>query len=174
VAFDVKGTLEWLPQETIVFDGALADMECEVNLGPHARYIGWEILCLGRTGSGERFAKGRVNMRNRISRNGKPLWFERGSIAGGGTLMRSPVGLGGKTVVGTFIAASDSIQKEMISMGREKIGHSIALTLLPGVLIGRYLGDSSEEAMNCMGRLWAALRPVVAGREAIPPRIWST
>src|SRR4030088_889157 len=30
VAFDVKGTLEWLPQETIVFDGTLADMECEV------------------------------------------------------------------------------------------------------------------------------------------------
>src|SRR3954466_3528818 len=29
VVFDVKGMLEWLPQETIVFDGALADMDCE-------------------------------------------------------------------------------------------------------------------------------------------------
>ena len=31
--FDVSGSLEWLPQETIVFDGALADIACEVNLG---------------------------------------------------------------------------------------------------------------------------------------------
>src|SRR5687767_8537939 len=30
--FDVHGTLEWLPRETIVFDGALAALECEVRL----------------------------------------------------------------------------------------------------------------------------------------------
>ena len=50
LAFEVAGVLEWLPQETIVFDGALADMGCEVNLDAEACYIGWEILCLGRTG----------------------------------------------------------------------------------------------------------------------------
>src|SRR5215203_3831005 len=41
--FDVAGALEWLPQETIVFDGGLADMRCEVNLDADATYIGWEI-----------------------------------------------------------------------------------------------------------------------------------
>src|SRR2546426_9221839 len=56
--FDVQGDLEWLPQETIVFNGALAAMDCEVNLGAEARYLGWEILCLGRTGSGARFDQG--------------------------------------------------------------------------------------------------------------------
>ena len=55
--FEVGGSLEWLPQETIVYDGALADIACEVNLGTDATYIGWEILCLGRAGSGERFSK---------------------------------------------------------------------------------------------------------------------
>ena len=62
--FEVAGSLEWLPQETIVFDGALADMGCEVNLGDESTYIGWEILCFGRAGSGERFSKGRVELRN--------------------------------------------------------------------------------------------------------------
>src|SRR5438132_12824784 len=42
LAFDVAGTLEWLPRETIVFDGALAAFECAVNLSDGARYIGWE------------------------------------------------------------------------------------------------------------------------------------
>src|SRR5882672_8293826 len=48
--FDVAGTLEWLPRETIVFDGAHASFECTVELRNDARYIGWEVLCLGRSG----------------------------------------------------------------------------------------------------------------------------
>ena len=40
---------------------------------------------------------------------------------------------------------------------------------LPGLLIGRYLGDSSEEALEAFTRLWKVLRP-----SAVEPRIWST
>ena len=58
VAFDVQGALEWLPQETIVFDGALAESAYDVYLGAEAGFIGWDIVCLGRTGSGERFTRG--------------------------------------------------------------------------------------------------------------------
>jgi urease accessory protein len=58
LAFDVEGALEWLPLETIVYDGALADLSTEVRLAGDARYLGWEILCLGRTGAGERFTRG--------------------------------------------------------------------------------------------------------------------
>lgn len=171
LAFDVKGMLEWLPQETIVFDGALADMDCEVNLGPHARYIGWEILCLGRTGSGERFAKGRVNMTTRISRNGKPVWFERGGIDGGGCLMRSDAGLGGKTVCATLLAAAP-IDDPLLRACRE--AEEAAVTRLPGLLVARHLGDSSEAAKDVLSRLWAKLRPALAGRDAVKPRIWGT
>src|SRR5258707_7533298 len=78
--FDVQGDLEWLPQETIVFAGALAELECEVHLGPEARYIGWEILCLGRTCSGEGFDAGKIALKTAIRRNGQPLWSERGLV----------------------------------------------------------------------------------------------
>src|SRR6185369_3777298 len=54
ITFDVRGQLEWLPQETIVFDGALAETEIEADLAAAAGLIGWDIVCLGRTGSGER------------------------------------------------------------------------------------------------------------------------
>jgi urease accessory protein len=168
--FDVAGTLEWLPRETIVFDGALARLECEVNLSAGGRYIGWEMLCLGRTGAGERFGKGEIRIDTKIAREGKLLWLERGRIEAGGRLMSSPAGLAGKTVCGTLVATLEDAERSLVSKCRQLA----AVTYLPGLLIARYLGDSSEEAMEKFARLWECLRPAVAGREAVRPRIWST
>ncbi len=170
--FNVDGSMEWLPQETIVFDGALTDMECEVNLGTDATYIGWEVLCLGRAGSGERFTKGRIELRNKVSRNGRPLWRERGAIEAGGRLMHSPAGLNGKSVCATLIAAAPQINSSVVSACREVEG--VSVTLLPQLLIARHLGDSSESAKQRLIELWQILRPAIHGRVAQPPRIWRT
>src|SRR6185312_2007187 len=83
-AFDVQGVLEWLPQETIIFDSALAETAYDVDLGAQAGIIGWDIVCLGRTGSGERFARGTLRSSIRVRREGRLLWLERGRIDGGG------------------------------------------------------------------------------------------
>ena len=48
------------------------------------------------------------------------------------------------------------------------------VTLLPGVLLARYIGDSSEAAKRYFVELWRRLRPALAGREAVEPRIWRT
>jgi len=168
LAFDVEGSLEWLPRETIVFDGARAELGCEIRLGPGARYIGWDIVCLGRTGSGERFGKGCINIDSRISYQGKLLWLERGTIEGGGALMKSPAGLGGRPVFGTLVATG--VPPELLGKCR-KIA---AATLLPGLLVARYLGDSAEEAFKAFTSLWLLLRPAVMQRKAAPLRIWST
>jgi len=173
LAFEVAGVLEWLPQETIVFDGALADMGCEVNLDAEACYIGWEILCLGRTGSGERFGRGEIRLHTRVSRGGRLLWYERGRIEGGGKLMHSPVGLDGRSVLGTLLAASVGLDSKLIAVYRAAAPET-AITLLPGLLVARYLGNSSEEAKHCLARVWSALRPALTGREAVEPRIWRT
>jgi urease accessory protein len=168
--------LEWLPQETIVFDGALADLRTEVRLAADARFIGWEVLCLGRTGSGERFTNGACRLRTAVTRDGRPLWHERGDIEAGSALMSAPAGLGGKTVCGTLYAAAAQLGAKQVASCREvapAAGQS-AVTLLPGVLLARYLGDSSEAAKWYFGELWRRLRPSLAGREAVEPRIWST
>jgi urease accessory protein len=169
LAFDVRGTLEWLPRETIVFDGALADLEYEIRLSDGARYIGWDIVCLGRTGSGESFSRGEIRLHARIVKNGKLLWLERGEIDGGGALMHSPVGLAGRTVFGTFLATD--VPGAILAECRKIVP---AATLLPGVLLARYLGDSTEEAMRCFTALWTVLRPLLLGRVACEPRIWRT
>jgi urease accessory protein len=151
--FQVAGSLEWLPRETIVFDGALADVQTQVVLSEGARYVGWEVACLGR------FTRGRLRTETRIMQGTRMLFIEKGEIEGGGRLMRSPVGLGGRSVFGTFVATS----AKKISV------EGVAVTHLPGLLIARYLGDSSEQALRAFTRLWLLVRP-----GAVEPRIWST
>ena len=168
--FDVQGTLEWLPRESIVFDAARASLECDVEMGDEGRYIGWEVVCLGRTGSGERFGRGELRSRTALKRGGRLLWREQGSIDGGGRIMSSPAGLGGRSVFGTFLCAAAG---EFPSVKGE-ISPTLAVTKLPGVLVARYLGDSSGEAMAQFIRLWKVLRPALIGRDAIEPRIWGT
>jgi urease accessory protein len=176
IALDVKGTLEWLPQETIVFDGALGDSGCEVDLAPGAGIIGWDIVCLGRTGSGERFARGMFRSSIRIRREGRLLWLERARIDGGGRLLDSPAGLGGSPVFGTLFACCLNLNQEIATEMRKiepETGRG-AVTLLPGILLARYLGDSTEAARRYFIALWRILRPALDGREATEPRIWST
>ncbi len=52
---DAGGVLEWLPQETILFDATRARLSTEVNLAAEASYAGWDIVCFGRTAAAERF-----------------------------------------------------------------------------------------------------------------------
>ncbi len=176
LAFDVQGQLEWLPQETIVFDGALAETACEVDLAAGAGLIGWDIVCLGRSGSGERFTRGCYRSSMQIRREGRPLWLERGRIDGGGPLLESPAGLGGSPVFGTLFASFPLFDKKLLDDLRTEHPASGrgAVTLLPGVLLARYLGDSSEAARRYFSALWRILRPVLSGREATEPRIWRT
>jgi urease accessory protein len=177
IGFDVApgACLEWLPQENIVFDGARATLSSEVRLAGDARFIGWEITCLGRTGSGERFTRGELRLATRVTRDGAPLWIERGTIAGGGALLRSPAGLAGQPVTGTLVAtlAPDG---ELLSRLREAApaAGGGAVTRLPGLLVARYLGASSEAARAYFAALWGLIRPALAGRAAAMPRIWRT
>jgi urease accessory protein len=168
--------IEWLPQETIVFDGALASLRTEVTLAPDARYLGWEILCLGRSGSGERYTHGACRVATDIRCGERPLWRERGSIAGATRLLESPAGLGGASVCGTLLASAPEIGDELLRACRDiepREGRG-AVTRLPRVFVARYLGDSSEAARAYFVLLWRLLRPALLGRDAVEPRIWST
>ena len=102
------------------------------------------------------------NQRDRPGRNRQRVG--RGEIEAGGRLMHSPAGLGGRSVFGMLIATSDSPIRIP----------ELAVTHLPGLLVARYLGDSSEAALHAFTALWKALRPSVCGRAAVEPRIWST
>jgi urease accessory protein len=174
---EAGATLEWLPQETIFFDAAEVAMEHEVELAADAAYIGAEVLCFGRTASGERFASGSVGQRTSIRRGGKLLWFEQGRLQG--EAMESPLALDGQTVCATLIAAGDGMDAALLAKLRESVG-ALALegrsgaTLMKQLLVARYMGRSSQAARQWLHAAWHVLRPVVARREAAIPRIWNT
>ena len=167
--FDVRGTLEWLPRETIVFDGALGALETTVHLGAAARFIGWEVVCLGRAGSGERLRRGGLKISTRVLREERLVYVEKGEIDPAGPIMTSAAGLGGHTVFGTLIATCGGLAPQIRAEAP-----ALAVTQLPQLVVARYLGDSSEEALGLFAHAWRAIRPAVAGRAAAAPRIWST
>lgn len=170
--------LEWLPQESIVFDGACARMQTRVELAGDAHYIGSEILCLGRSAAGERFTRGQVALDTRLVRDGRPLWIERGRFAGDDALLSSPAGWAGASVNGTLLATSDGADVAALLAACRGVapadGAAHALTALPGLIVARYLGHNGEAARLWLAALWQVLRPALLGRPALPPRIWNT
>jgi urease accessory protein len=178
VSIDAKdgARVEWLPQETILFDGSLADIRWQATVAGDARLIAWEILCLGRTGSGERYAHGRCRLESRLVRDGRLAWIERGRLEPGGRLAESDAGLAGCSVAGTMFASAPAIDDATVAACRAIAPRSGegAVTRLPGVLVARYRGDASEAARQYFTALWTAIRPGLLGREATLPRIWRT
>ncbi len=168
--------LEWLPQEAIVFDGAVADLEVTVDLDGDAIFIGWDIVCLGRTASGERFALGVLKHRVSVRRDGVPVFIERAILQGGSRILASPAGLDGAPVFGTFFAACASVSDELLNASRAVIGDDgeASVTRLPGLLLARFRGPSAEACRRYFTRVWQCVRPAWIGRDVVMPRVWST
>ncbi len=165
--------LEWLPQETIFFKDAHVLLDQSIELAPDARYIGSEILCFGRRASGETFDGGTVRQRSQIRRGGKLVWWEQGVLSGSGTGMRSPFGLNGASVCATLIALGAPLPPTLLAQLRA-LDTRLAVSQIKSLLVARLLCDDSEAARQLMGEVWRAVRPHLMGREAQPPRIWST
>jgi len=171
-------TVEWLPQESIVFSGALAGMRTTVDLEQGACFTGVETICFGRRASGETFDRGSLRLATDIRAGGRLLWRERGVIDGGSALMDSPIGLAGFSVCSTVLAAGVELAPETLAAcraaGSWEAGARWGVSLLPQLLVGRYLGHSAEAAREWFVALWQQLRPTIGGREAVVPRIWNT
>ncbi|RJG05476.1 urease accessory protein UreD [Noviherbaspirillum cavernae] len=170
-------SLEWLPQETIFFNAAHVRLDQHISLERDASYIGCEVLCFGRTASGEIFDTGRIEQRTSIRYDSKLIWFEQGALGGDEASMHSPLALAGKTVCATLIAAGKVLPASVIAGIRDEAmsnGDLFGATQLKSVLVVRYLGTSSETAKQLMTRAWHRIRPELMGREAVVPRIWNT
>jgi urease accessory protein len=175
-----NAALEWLPQETIFFDAAHVQLDNVISLGKDATYIGCEILCFGRTASGESFNSGKISQRNAIRRDGKLIWFEQGTIVGGSTSMTSPLALSGNAVCATLIAVGKTLPPSVINSMREAAttmsnqAGAFGVTQMKSVVVVRYLGNSSEVARQLITQAWQQLRPELLGRDGVVPRIWNT
>ncbi len=169
------GSLEWLPQENILFPGANVELTTQVQLSADAQFIGWEINCLGLPVLNEQFDRGRAAFRFSLVRDGLPVLHERQIIHGAEDLTAA-AGMRGNPVIGTLYATLgdsaliDSIRQSIPGESTDQLG----ITLVDGLLIARYLGNSTERARSLLVSIWKALRPAVLNRTPCAPRIWNT
>jgi len=171
-----NAVLEWLPQDNIFFEGAQAALQTEIELGEHARFIGWEISCLGRPFSGALFDSGDCRQKMMLTKNGVPLLVDNTRLQGGHAMLTEKWGLSGYTVSGTLMATP--ADKSLVERLRSEIEHCedsvFTVTLMNDVLLCRFLGHHGETARLLFERAWEIIRPHVIGLQACAPRIWKT
>lgn len=169
-----EACLEWLPQESIVFEGACWRQDLVVELAAGARFVGWEVVRFGRTARGEGFFSGRWRATTEVWQAGKPLWIDRQQLSGSHASWQSAQGLAGEPVVGCLAVLGQGITGAEVEAlralwrGRGEVG----VTRLPAGLLCRYRGSSSAEAFGWFLEAWRLLRPRSGERGLGRPAGW--
>ncbi|OIN12323.1 urease accessory protein UreD [Oceanisphaera psychrotolerans] len=170
------GVCEWLPQETIVFNGANGRLSTRIDVDANSRFIGWDLFCLGRPACDERFERGQLQQQLQLWCDGEPLYLERQQVAGGSALLDQRYGFGGQVLVGTLLACGFEAEPEaLIAELRAQLDTTrLSVTYRNRVLVIRYLGDDGEHARTQFTLAWQLIRPELLGLPARIPRIWLT
>jgi len=169
---DEGSSLEWLPQETLLFCGAQVDLRLQVELGLNSRFIGWDMGCLGMPECGDVFEQGSALLRVRINRQGHPLLIE--NLKASHEFSQSAWGLRGNAVLGALYAypfplsGMDAVRE--LWENRSEFG----VTLLDDLLVCRGVAQQTAVLRTEFERVWRLVRPVVMGCLACPPRVWAT
>jgi urease accessory protein len=169
--------LEWLPQENIVFDSADVVLNTQVNLAKSAVFAGWEVVCLGRKASGERWQTGHFRQKLQIRREDKLIWNESALMNPNSKLLTAMAGLHEKVVFGSLVVAAGETPTEVLQQCQDITLTSKAdygVSALPQIFTARYMGSCAQEAKMYFEKIWHYLRPWYGEREASRPRIWST
>ncbi|MGZ5077407.1 MAG: urease accessory protein UreD [Methylobacter sp.] len=164
--------LEWLPQETIIYQGARLKSTVNVKLAAGARFIGWEILSLGRPASGEGFDEGLADLSWQVYRENQPLFLERLHLDAKAFAARW--GLQGFSSCGTLFASPANA--ESLAAVQQLIGDTKGqgVTLIDDLLVCRAIDIRSDRLRGFFEQVWAIVRPDSIQRKACAPRIWAT
>lgn len=169
-------SLEWLPQETIYYPGAVVRQQTVVRLDANSRYIGWDLGAYGLAARGERYDSGELRQSLEIWRGERPLLIDRLRLDGRGPAFAAAWGLASLPVLGTFVA-SPATAADVEAARAAVASHpevTLGLSLVDGLLVGRVLAAQADAAMRAFLQLWRLLRPRLIGRDAVLPRIWAT
>lgn len=179
-----QASLEWFPLETIVYNEAHVELDTEIHLGRGSGFIGWEINCFGLTASNAPFEAGTFQQSYRVFREGRPLFVDRFVLdeANRAALLSGVAGMQGQGVSGFLLMGpcvlideeKQKVLERLRQVVKETCSGQVAISKSGDCFVGRYLGDSAEQARKVFTAWWEVLRPLILGREACAPRIWST
>jgi urease accessory protein len=159
--------IDWLPQETILFDGAALSRTLEAALAADATLLVVEAVVLGRTAMGETVGRGLLRDRWRIRREGKLVFADdlrlEGKVAEVAAL--APTLGGGKAFASLLLLAEDA--GRLLGPLRAAIGVAGGASAFDGKLFARIVATDGQA-------LRAVLLPAIAAlRDGEPvPRVW--
>lgn len=174
IQVDAGACLEWLPQETIVFNGAIYRQDLRVELATGASWLGWEITRFGRSARGEKFLQGDWRSHTEIWQQGVPLWIDRQWLPASDEVLHSPHGLSGKPIVGSLAWVGQAVSPSIVEKARSLWHGSgeAGVTLLGNGLLCRYRGSVTSEVRNWFISVWQLLRLSFLSRGNCLPRVW--
>ncbi|NKC30068.1 urease accessory protein UreD [Falsiroseomonas selenitidurans] len=158
---------EWLPQETILFDGARLARRLDITLAPGARLLAAEMLVLGRAARGEAFTRGALHDGWRIRREGRLLWADALRLDPAASAQR--FGLGGAGALATLLLAAPDAAAHR-DLARDVAAGGAGL-VAPGLLLARWLGEAGVVRAGLAAAIMA-LRAAALGLPPTLPRLW--
>ena len=175
----IGGTLEFLPPETIVFDGARLERERMIELAPDAVFLGGDIVVFGRRARGERFTHGFLRDVWEVRCEGRLIWGDAlhldgdiaaivadpacfDSAAGFATLMLAPAGRDPQK----FLDGARVVQAAAPE------GVRAGVTAIAGLVLARWLAADAALLRRAYADLACHLRCEAMGLPHRLPRIW--
>lgn len=170
-----QACLEWLPQETIIFNQAQYQQSLRVNLAPGGLWLAWEMTRFGRTARAEFFTAGNWRSHTEVWQDGIPLWMDRQWLPGTPETFYGLHGLNSCPVVGSFACIGREVSSTVIQDIRALwpgLVTDIGVSRLEMGLICRYRGSDRGAAQAWFIAVWGLLRVLFLGRVVCVPRVW--
>lgn len=169
--------LEWLPQETILFDGARFRRETRISLAAGAQLLAAEIVVFGRAARGERLTAGHYLDRWRVEREGRLVWRDAvGWADDPARVLNHPAGFAGAGAMATVIFAAPDAPRHLagarsaLTDARSRSG----VTVVNGLLVARFLAADAQSLRRDLAQLWCTLRAEAGKLPPVLPRTWYT
>lgn len=170
------GWLEWLPQETILFDGARLDRKTVAEVASGGRLLAGECLVFGRLARGEVMRYGLAREGWEIRRDGRLVWVDAFQAENDiFSILEAPAGLGGARAYATVVYVANDAAS-WLGTARALTdaidGVLAGATCVNGVLVARWLGRDPLAVRHEFKRYWVTMRGVAGGLPERLPRLW--
>lgn len=162
--------LDWLPQETILFDGAALERSLSVDLAADSTFLGLEAVILGRQARGEDAISAALTDRWRVHRDGALIHAEAARLDAGDTLARENIALlGGARAYATLCYVAPDAERRIETLKTLLAPHPTAgVSRIGDKIVLRALGSSGFHLRKIIMPAIAAL----SGAGAVP-KLWS-
>jgi urease accessory protein len=165
------GFLEWMPQETILFDGARLRRRTRLDINGSARVLAGEIVVFGRRARNEKFTYGFLHDAWRIFRDGRLVWADALHLKGAIDEQISDLhAFDGAAAVATAIYTAPDAATHLRT-ARGLIGDGGA-SCVDGVLVIRMVNADAAALRADFAQFWKIFRHETAGLPATLPRVW--